>query len=194
MAGEILLLKAAVEEEFPTVRSLGTYNRRKIAGTNVWSQHAYDPPYGWAWDIRPPASDQHQVVDAGKSNTLDQVFRRLSQWRAEGRRFGGYKIGTILWRVRAHYDHIHVELSPKRRGTPPIYNPEDDVDMEKLKEIVTDIQKSLMASGYDLPRFGADGVWGDETAAAFDAMVSDAANGGSGNHKHKFSGMTGGPV
>lgn len=182
MAGEIMILKREVEKAYPTVRSLGTYNRRKIAGSNSWSQHAYDPPYGWAWDIRPPSSDTHQVVNRGTKNTLDQVYKLLLRWRKQGKTFGGYTIGTILWRVKSHYDHIHVELAPKKRGTPPVWKPSnEDEEVEQLTKV---IQQALVDAGYELPRWGVDGAAGAETQAALTAAFKDAQNGGTGSHTH----------
>jgi len=42
--------------------------------------------------------------------------------------------------------------------------------------ITTLMQYGLMAQGHRLPRFGADGQWGDETQEAYDAYVALAAS------------------
>jgi hypothetical protein len=39
------------------------------------------------------------------------------------------------------------------------------------------IQQGLIASGFPLPQFGADGSWGDESQRAFDAYVAAQGNG-----------------
>lgn len=202
MAGEILELKAAVEAAFPGIRSSGTYNRRYIAGTSIWSQHAYDPNYGNAWDIRPPAGDSVQEVKGSKSNpqttnTLDDVYRWLVNEKRRGTTFDGKTIGTILWRVDAHYDHIHVELSPKFRGTPPPtkgYTP--STEEEEVEELTKYIQQALVDGGYPLPQYGVDGKWGSETQSALTQAFEDAKAGQTGNHYHKVTlrGQTGDPV
>lgn len=177
MAYPVDPIRAAVEAVYPTVRSLGVYNRRPIAGTSIWSQHSW----GNAWDIRPPATDRYQVVSSTRKNTLDKVYATLVKWRKEGRTFGGKKIGTILWRVRAHYDHIHVEAAPKFTGTPPVLNIWKE-DMAALQ--VEDLQRALVKAGYDIGTFGpkndgVDGDYGPKTESALvDALRPTVVPGG----------------
>ena len=78
-----------VKARFPRVRNMGIYNRRKIAGTNRWSEHAYG-----------------NAVDIGVPNLVygDMVRRYLAGNR------GRFNIRTLLWRVRSHYDHVHVDF------------------------------------------------------------------------------------
>lgn len=83
----------------PALSNGGVYNKRYIAGTTKWSQHAY----GNAIDLM-IGSDMHLG---------DQIARFL---RANERRVGGYC--ELLWRVPSHYDHIHVSASPCRAGNP----------------------------------------------------------------------------
>ena len=45
--------------------------------------------------------------------TGDQVAAWLTANRAR------HGTGTILWRVKDHFDHVHVEGLPKQRGIPP---------------------------------------------------------------------------
>lgn len=73
-----------------------TTNCRKIAGSLTWSQHA------WAngLDIFLPVSQ------------LDELAPLL---RAE---FGPH-IAHLLWRVKHHFDHIHVDTWPQGYGKPP---------------------------------------------------------------------------
>ena len=68
--------------------------------------------------------------------------------------------------------------------------------MEVLEAFVTDIQEALLAAGYKLPRFGADGKRGPETKAAITAMMKDAARTQTAlaDHEHETAEHTGGVV
>lgn len=152
-------LRQVVVRSFPGVKDLGVYNRRPIRGTSVWSQHAW----GNAWDI------------GGPVELLDQVHHWLIANRATMR------LGTILWRVRDHYDHIHVEGLPKQIGTPP---PVGGSIKEDEMELAKAIQQALITAGYPLPQYGADGKWGPESQAA---LVAALRAGGLPPHSHKGS-------
>ena len=158
-------IRARFPEEFATgvFYSLGIYNRRKIAGTTIWSQHAW----GNAEDIGVARGSR------GVGGPGDQ----LAAWLRAERRAGRLPVGLILWRVRNHFGHLHIEGVPKMTGTPPDRTTTGDIDMEVLEAFVTDIQEALLAAGYKLPRFGADGKRGPETKAALTAMMKDAARG-----------------
>lgn len=150
---EIAEIRAAVEERFD-VGSLGMYNRRYVAGTTTWSQHAY---YN-AWDIAPP-EDEKPSSQWNPSPTLDEVSRFLLIARQERT----LPIRDILWRTKNHWDHIHVDGDPHRTGTPPIFEGED----ESMKELTLSIQKALKAAGYDPGPI--DGIPGPKTEAAMTA-------------------------
>tara|TARA_R100000152_G_C6781863_1_gene217382 strand:- start:3612 stop:4760 length:1149 start_codon:yes stop_codon:yes gene_type:complete len=48
-----------------------------------------------------------------------------------------------------------------------------DFDPSKLsKTSIVGLQKELMAAGFDLPKYGADGDWGKETQGAFDKWIA----------------------
>lgn len=137
-----------------TYVDLGVYNRRPIAGTSTWSQHAW----GNAWDIgvKGPKLMGDQLVD----------YLRTED------RAGRLSVGTILWQVKDHFDHVHVEGDPKKTGVPPIPGPEED-DMETTKGI----QRVLNANGYkgkDGKALVVDGIWGANTEFALNLMVADA--------------------
>lgn len=161
---------------------LGVYNRRKIAGTTTWSQHAW----GNAEDIGVA------VGSRGPGGPGDQ----LAAWLRAERRAGNLPVGLILWRVRNHFGHLHIEGVPKMTGTPPDGTTRGDIDMDALKELVTGIQKGLLSAGYQLPRFGADGLWGVETLAAFTAAMNDAqrTQQALAEHEHLLAETTGGIV
>lgn len=146
-------IKQVTESRYDTwfdsgrLRQWGVYNRRYIAGTRTWSQHAW----GNAWDIGIPRLADGDVVAA---------------WLIAQRRAGTLPIGTILWRVPDHFDHIHVEGSPKQTGTPPKL----DKDESTMKELTANIQKALNAAGAKDKNGAAlkvDGVWGPLTESAF---------------------------
>lgn len=68
-------------------------NCRKIAGSNRWSQHAY----------------RNAVDIFGPKATLDRVaaFARAQPDDAH-----------VLWQVKNHYDHVHVDFNPLGTGLP----------------------------------------------------------------------------
>lgn len=85
---------------FPGADFWGVYNRRLIAGTSSWSQHS------WA-----------RAIDIGVSGDSDLGNRIAAflQSRPYDRSI------RILWRVHAHFDHLHVEMVPACSGTPPSF-------------------------------------------------------------------------
>ena len=74
----------------------GQVCRRNTANWAVWSQHAY----GRAWDVHPASMAQGDAI------------RRFVDENWGGRT-------KVFWRVRAHFDHLHIELTPAGTGTPP---------------------------------------------------------------------------
>lgn len=88
-----------------TLVSWGVWNRRPIAGTKTWSQHAW----GNAEDVSSPTA---KGLDH-RTELLDDVAAWLRGHRAI------LPIGTVLWQVKDHYDHVHYEAVPKMKGTPP---------------------------------------------------------------------------
>lgn len=160
-----------IEDRWPDVTSKGVYNRRKIAGTNTWSQHAWAN----AWDIGPPKGEPYY-----NAPTLDDVARHMRDLRSRGVLVNGAQIGTILWRVRNHYDHIHIERAPKQRGTPPLNPPVTDYLGDSMLcesgdkgPVVQAWQECLLELGYELPEWGADASYGNETATATKKFQED---------------------
>jgi hypothetical protein len=92
----------AVEAEFGSKVSVGAWACRKIAGSRTWSQHSWtEGEYeGNAADI------------FGSTATLDAVFTFIVHRFPE-------EVKTILWRVKNHWDHVHVDTWPTGYGTPP---------------------------------------------------------------------------
>ncbi len=88
--------KAALSQRFPGLR-MQVSSCRKIARSNTWSQHAYD-----------------NAIDIFASTaTLDMVAGFLRSNKAQ------LSVNNVLWRVRDHYDHCHVDFFPKGIGVPP---------------------------------------------------------------------------
>lgn len=83
--------------EYPELPRIQTTNCRRIAGSSTWSQHSWSN----AADIFPLSKEQG-----------DTIHKRLLK------QFGPY-IKVILWQVRNHFDHIHLDTWPTGIGTPP---------------------------------------------------------------------------
>ena len=152
---KIKKIRYAVVERFPTVGSLGIYNRRPIAGTSVWSQHAW----GNAWDIAPPEDEKPSNM-ATPSKTLDEVARFLRYAKEEGL----LPVGHVLWRRDAHWDHIHVCGDPHYTGTPPVLDNQED---DEMKDFVEAMQRALRDAGFSPGPI--DGIMGPKTEAALTA-------------------------
>lgn len=95
-----------LKEFFPELR-YGVYSRRRIRRSWRWSQHSW-----------PNALDLFFTSNAGDSSAahqaqLDVVHAFLV---ARKKQLG---INNILWRVRDHDDHIHIDFWPAGTGTPP---------------------------------------------------------------------------
>lgn len=159
ITASVAQIKADVEREFAAdfaagrLYQLGVYNRRPIAGTSTWSQHSW----GNAWDIG--------VKDP---TTGDRVHSYLAAKRLAR----ALPIGTILWRVRNHFDHIHVEGVPKQTGTPPPAGSRTEGETVTVLQLQTALRKA----GYDPGPL--DGKFGPLTEAAWIESMRSA--GGSG--------------
>lgn len=88
-----------LKEKWPNLE-YQVWNCRKIAGSTTYSQHSW----GNAIDI------------LGPTKTLDEVAFWLQEHRDQ------LDIRVLLWRVKNHYDHIHIDFWPKGYGTPPCVN------------------------------------------------------------------------
>jgi hypothetical protein len=186
-------------ETYPGVgRSMGIYNCRNVAGSAARSVHSC----GRASDHGVPVTAAGHAVgydflrrlgpNAVRLGVQLVIFNRTI-WSAtripQGERYNG---------VHPHYDHLHVELTgdASRRLTlatcrAVLGTKEDDVYVirygeggprgtERDRLRVARTQRVLQAAGHAaglgelLPRFGQDGDYGDETAAAVDALAGRA--------------------
>ena len=87
------------------------YNCRHVGGNpaRIWSQHAAsEPQYDY----------QSNALDIFASTAvLDEIAAFLQADRVR------LSIRQILWRVRAHFDHIHVDFWPKMQDDPSYVPP-----------------------------------------------------------------------
>ena len=91
---------------FPDARA-GVWNCRRIAGSTKWSQHAW----GGALDLY---HKDYGYSDAqAHQDYLDEIARWLEDHKAD------LSIRLILWQVKNHYNHIHVDFWWHNIGTPP---------------------------------------------------------------------------
>jgi len=91
--------EAILREHFPGLR-FGRYNCRPISGSSIFSQHSWNN-----------ALDIWETVEV-----LDEVNKFL------GRHLHDLNIRVRLWRVRNHYNHIHIDFWPKGIGVPHCRN------------------------------------------------------------------------
>ncbi len=103
------------------------FNCRKMSGSSSWSQHAW----GNAADLipRPPSSDDDKQRDAIAHNVVRQATERTIANR--GRRLAVEHVidhdARRIWTrgtgwhtyTRPTGDHVHVDFTPNRTGTPP---------------------------------------------------------------------------
>lgn len=115
----IAALRSEVFVAFPEARYVGAYLRRRIAGTTSWSQHSW----GNALDVGVPLRDSGPRVDwGGAARTVGWGYDlaygdQIRAWVANNA--SRLSLGTVLWRIARHYDHLHVEGLPKHYGVPP---------------------------------------------------------------------------
>lgn len=175
---------AVLQSYFPELQ-FGYYNRRKISGSSVWSQHSWPN----ALDVYGPGLGSGPEDQA----MLDEVYQFLRK------HWDSLNLKVALWRVRNHYNHIHIDFWPSGYGTPSLirggpdnryrypdgsirretvllntFDLEEDIMQNGDQGLrVVAVQKQLMELGYELPEYGADGDYGDETEEAVEAFQTD---------------------
>lgn len=163
----------------------GTYNCRNVklpsGTTSTPSIHSY----GLALDLNPdknpyrsPLTHNYPAafirdMEAIRSANGRQLFQWGGRWRTPDAmhwQVGGTpaEVRAIDWKTVAGWgDSMPPSLPPT--------NEEDEIVEALIKELVAGIQQSLVDAGYELPNWGVDGDWGDETRAALTAAFKDAA-------------------
>lgn len=99
-------LQDYLDRRWPSLLFEGV-NCRPIAGTAIWSQHSW--PGGNARDIFGPDKAPSQTSQA----LLDVAAAHLRTHKTE------LGIKMILWRVKDHFNHIHVDMWPTGYSKPP---------------------------------------------------------------------------
>jgi hypothetical protein len=87
--------RSIIFDMFPALMDWGMYNRRYIAGTTTWSQHAY----GNAQDLGTPSTAYGNTAASWIASTFANTAH-------------------LLWQVANHFDHIHWDPWPQGSGTP----------------------------------------------------------------------------
>lgn len=95
----------AVYMWFPRAVNLGIYNRRQIAGSSRWSEHAWAD----AWDV----SDEESVKENRPSEYLKDIVTFLRK------RTSDLRITRLIFDDPSHQNHCHVDVDPDHEGTPP---------------------------------------------------------------------------
>lgn len=98
----------AVQDEFGPRVSVGAWACRRIAGTLTWSQHSWteNPKTGviYAGNAADIFPDNMAVGDQVEAFIRENFHRTVAH---------------LLWRVKDHFDHVHVDTWPQGYGTPP---------------------------------------------------------------------------
>jgi hypothetical protein len=150
-----------INVRFPSIADLGIYNRRHIAGTNTWSQHAW----GNAIDLTSPRWYGPRVSwNPMHMAYMDNVCTWLQANRLE------LGIDRILWRTTNHYDHNHTQFTPRQTGTPPVITGPDPGAEVIYKhgdrgDHIAAYQRNLIEIGA-LEEGQDDGIYGTITEAA----------------------------
>ena len=96
-------------EKFPGIR-FGRYNCRRISGSSTYSQHSWNN----ARDIYPPISIRYAEDTEAYQAWLDEVDEFISS----PENFEMLNLKLVLWRVKNHYNHIHVDFWPHGENIP----------------------------------------------------------------------------
>ena len=101
-------LEQVISDKFPGTR-FGRYNCRPISGSSTWSQHSWNN----GRDIYPPKEISYADNREEYQAFLDEVNQFITE------NFEALNIRIRLWRVKNHYNHIHVDFWPRGWSAPP---------------------------------------------------------------------------
>lgn len=131
----------------PIGKSSGCYNRRKIAGSSKWSNHASGTAIDLNWNLHPAGRGAYTGYTTKQRAAITKLLKSLP---------------VLRWGGPAFNDPMHYEIAPK---TSP-------AAVEKLATKL--LQQQLKSLGYDLGAAGVDGVRGPKTRAALTALQAAA--------------------
>ncbi len=151
LAGPVWVVLAAFLRRYhseiePIGPQSGCYNRRKIAGSRKWSNHASATAVDLNWNMH-PVGGKYTGYSAAQ---VTAVYDLLEDFPA------------LRWGGPAFRDPMHYEIAP---GVTPA-----QVERQATKLL----QSRLAQLGYDLGKAGIDGVRGDKTLAALFTFQTDA--------------------
>lgn len=129
----------------PIGKSSGCYNRRKIAGSKKWSNHASATAVDLNWNLH-PATGRYVGYTVEQRSTIQRILAGLPVLRW----------GSLF------NDPMHYEIAP-------------GVSAAQVERLATKLlQQQLKTLGYDLGKAGVDGVRGDKTLGALFAYQTTA--------------------
>ena len=124
----------------------GCYNRRRIAGSSKWSNHASATAVDLNWNLHPPRG-KYIGFSKAQITAIAAILRELP---------------VIRWGGPAFSDPMHFEIAP-------------GVTLDQVEKVATKLlQAQLIQLGHDLGKAGVDGVRGPKTAAALTTFQADA--------------------
>ena len=148
----------------------GCYNRRRIAGSSKWSNHASATAVDLNWNLHPPRG---KYIGFSKEQiaAITAILHELPVIR-----WGGSIAEAVSYfeaQARIHQprkarqwpafpDPMHFEIAP-------------GVTLDQVEKVATKLlQAQLIQLGHDLGKAGIDGVRGPKTAAALTTFQADA--------------------
>lgn len=159
--------------EYSGRKSFWTYKKRYVAGTTRWSLHSYP---GIAGDMDPRQNPYKKTATwsdtkfsrslvvallALRTNNGKHVFAWGGQWK--------HSHDLMHWYIVCRPKDLETGIDLKTVAA--VENREEETMRKGAKgKAVVLMQKALMAHGFALPKFGADGDFGGETLAAVEAF------------------------
>lgn len=166
----------ASRKQFDWIRDGGIYNCRHIAGTDVWSQHAFENA-----DDAMTGPNASTTSKRHGDELVDWLLETVETTGGSMKRYQAFGIRTILWwgrsiltgnPVSAHRDHVHVDFWPRGSGSPPcaggrliVRYPDGSSDNEWALYPNVTIKEEPMAEYVPVPPLGpppheyADQTW-----------------------------------
>ena len=185
-------IESVLSVKFPGMR-FGRFNCRAISGSSTYSQHSWNN----ARDLYPPLGISYPSTEY--TLWLDHVATFLRS------NMESLNIRVLLWQVRNHYNHIHIDFWPQGWETPPCAGGSDryrypngtvklgppvllneyEEESENLEEIMTAMVKGAYASGHPSLRVQDEAYWlglaqdnprSEEFADLWKAVLSDSGD------------------